>query len=261
MQYRLRESWRRQTSRINPQPIFVFGNQKSGTSAVAGLLGEATGLSYTIDIFCLYRGLEERLLSNEASFDELLSKARYYFSQDIIKDPSFTLFYDDFRDKFPDSRRVFVLRDPRQNIRSILNRLGLPGNLKDLSTQHWSRLKEEYPDWYIIVEGSLAGHKGNNYIENLALRCRKFFQIYLKYQTEVIPVRYEDFNQDKVETIQNLAAELGLKIIQNIDRVKDVQFQPKGNPTVDLDAFFGAENLKIIQNICGEEMTAVGYQI
>ncbi|MFW5993131.1 MAG: hypothetical protein ACOCPO_03245 [Desulfohalobiaceae bacterium] len=37
------------TSSLQQEPIFVLGNQKSGTSAVAGLLGEMAGESVTID--------------------------------------------------------------------------------------------------------------------------------------------------------------------------------------------------------------------
>ena len=34
---------------VNPSPIFVLGNQKSGTSAISMLLGELSGLSVTKD--------------------------------------------------------------------------------------------------------------------------------------------------------------------------------------------------------------------
>lgn len=261
MQYRLRESWRRQTSRINPQPILVFGNQKSGTSAIAALLGETTDLSYTIDIFCRYIGLEERLFLRVASLEELLTKGLYYFSKDIVKDPSFIFFYDEFLDRFPDSQRVFVIRDPRQNIRSILNRLRLPGNVENLSSEHWQFIQKQFPNWYIVLDGGLAGHKGKTYIETLALRWRRVFQIYLKHQTELILIQYETFNQDKVKSIHELASKIGLQAIRNIDHIKDVQFQPKGNPKVELEDFFGTDNLKRIEDICGEEMIALGYRI
>lgn len=260
LSYRLRESWRWHTSHVNPEPIFVFGNQKAGTSAIAALLGEATGLSYTIDILCLYENLETKLLQGESSFDEVIHKARYYFSQDIIKDPGFTFFYDEIASRFPKSKKVFILRDPRQNIRSILNRLEIPGNLPDLSPQHWQHIRENFPNWYHILEGSLAGHKGENYIETLALRCQKAFRIYRQHQAELIAIHYEDFQKNKVEKIQNLASQLGLQAIKNIDHVKDVQFQPRGNNSLSLNDFFGNENLHRIEAICQEDMEALGYR-
>jgi len=259
--YRLRELWRSHTASVNENPIFVFGNQKSGTSAIAALLGEATGLSYTIDILCLYDGLEERLLRNECSFNEVIDKTRYYFSQDIIKDPGFTFFYEELAHRFPNSKKVFVLRDPRQNIRSILNRLDIPGNLIDLSPEHWQKIKHSFPSWYPVIEGGIAGHKGENYIATLALRCQRIFKLYRQHQTEVVTIKYEDFNQDKVQQIANLARQLGLEINHNIDRIKDVQFQPKGNIELSLEDFFGLANLKRIQEICREDMVALGYPL
>lgn len=176
VRYRWREHWRRQTTQVNPQPILIFGNQKSGTSAITTLLGEATGLSYTIDIFCLYANLEEQILAGQNSFDELLHKGRYYFSKDIIKDPGLTFFYSELRTRFPQAKRVFILRDPRQNIRSILNRLGLPGHLQDLSAEDWHRVRRDTPSWLPVLDGRLAGHHGRTHIETLALRCKKPFK-------------------------------------------------------------------------------------
>lgn len=261
LRYQLQESWRRQTARVNPNPIFVFGNQKAGTSAIAALLGEATGLSYTIDILCLYEGLEERLLKGDSSFDEVIDRGRYYFSKAIIKDPGFTFFYDQLAVQFPSAKRVFVLRDPRQNIRSILNRLQLPGDLEDLAPEQWQRIKQQFPGWYPVLDGSLAGHQGKTYIETLALRCQQVLQLYCQHQAELAPIYYETFKQDKVGSIHQLAAQLGLPVTHAIDSVKDVQFQPKGNAAMPLDIFFGSANLQRIEAICGDAMLAVGYSL
>ncbi len=261
VQYRLRETWRRYTSRVNPEPVLVFGNQKAGTSAIAALLGEATGLSYTIDIFCFYQGLEEQLLRSEVPFDALVKKARYSFSKDIVKDPSFVFFYDELAARFPQAKRVFVLRDPRQNIRSILNRLALPGHLNDLSPEHWARLQREFPGWCPILDGRFTGHSQMTYIEALALRCQQVFQIHAEHQSSVVPIYYEHFNEDKVTAIHQLVAQLGLPFVHSIDQVKDIQFQPRGNAAIALEDFFGAKNLDRIEEICGDTMRAVGYSL
>ncbi|PNW35287.1 UNVERIFIED_CONTAM: hypothetical protein BEN50_17775 [Euhalothece sp. KZN 001] len=261
VKYRIRERWRCYTSQVNPHPILVFGNQKSGTSAVTALLGEATGLSYTIDIFCLYEDLEERLLKRETSLNELLDRARFYFSREIIKEPGLTFFYDDLRAHFPKSHQVFVLRNPYDNIRSILNRVNLPGNLEDLNDIHWQYIREKLPYWYVVFDGTFAGHKGNNYIETLALRCRQVFEIYLSCQTNVIPIWYESFKKNKVKIIHQLASELNLPIKHNIENIKDNQFQPKGNSSIDTETFFGSKNMERIRKICGEVALDVGYEI
>jgi hypothetical protein len=257
--YRLRELWRRQTAQIHPDPIFIFGNQKSGTSAIAALLGEATGLAYTIDIFCLYQGLEEKLLKGNSNFDEVIRLGRYYFSKPIIKDPGFTFFYDDIASRFPISKKAFVLRDPRHNIRSILNRLEIQGNLIDLSTENWCEIQKKFPGWFHIIEGSLAQHKGKDYIETLALRSKKALRIYIENQSHLIGIKYEDFQKNKTGEIENLAHKLGLKLINDITPIKDLQFQPKGQSSQPLVNFFGSQNLSKIERICAEEMSILGY--
>ena len=261
VKHRIRETWRHHTTNINTQPIFVFGNQKSGTSAIAALLGEMTGRSYTIDIFCHFGDIESQLLGGQASLNEFIQQTRFYFSRDIVKDPSLTFFYDELKERFPNAERIFVLRDPRQNIRSILNRLGLPGNLNDLSPEKWHQIAITHPAWLPVLDGKLAGHQGKSYIETLALRCQKTFQIYLQNRAEVIPIYYEAFKADKSGAIQALAQQLGLPIRNDITALKDIQFQPKGNATVPLDIFFGPENLSLIETICGETMMAVGYSL
>lgn len=261
IQYRVREKWRRRFSYIHPNPVLVFGNQKSGTSAIATLLGEATGLSYTIDMFCLYGDLEERLLQSKTSLDELLDCARFYFSKDIIKEPGLTFFYKELCSHFPNSPQVFVLRNPYNNIRSILNRVGIPGNLDNLEESHWQYIREKFPYWHVILDGTLAGHKGDSYIETLALRCRKVFEIYLNSQKSFTPVYYESFKTNKVRTIHQLAYELNLPIKKSIESIKDTQFQPKGNSSIDIETFFGNKNLKLIREVCGEVALKVGYNI
>ncbi|MCB9079914.1 MAG: sulfotransferase [Anaerolineaceae bacterium] len=259
--YQLRELWRRKTAKLNPQPILIFGNQKSGTSAITALLAEATGLTYTIDILCRYPGLEESLLYDRTNFEEMIARARYYFSKNIIKDPSFTFFYPDLCYRFPQAQRVFVLRDPRHNIRSILNRLQLPGHLEDLSDNHWHIISTRFPAWYPVLDGRAAGHKGSTYIETLARRCRHIFQIYLTNQNEVVPIYYEAFNRHKVHSINRLAEQLGLPIVNSIEPKKDIQFQPKGDTSVTLESFFGPTNLKLIKDTCRPEMIRLGYDV
>lgn len=261
IQYRIKERWRRRFSKIHPNPILIFGNQKSGTSAVTALLGEATGLSYTIDVFCLYDDLEERLLQHQASLDELLDRARFYFSRQIIKEPGLTFFYPELCTRFPNSQQVFVLRNPYENIRSILNRANLPGDLEDLQDSHWQYIKEKLPYWYVVFDGTLAGHRGQTYIETLALRCRRVFEVYLTCQTSVIPIWYESFKEKKVETINQLAGQLHLPIKQDITKIQDTQFQPKGNSSLDMKTFFGLKNIERIRKICGEASLAVGYKL
>ncbi|MEQ8538031.1 MAG: sulfotransferase [Coleofasciculus sp. D1-CHI-01] len=258
--YRVQNSWRCYTSQINPNPIFVFGNQKSGTSAVTALLGEATNLTYCVDILCFFGDMEEKLLKREYSFDEIVNKSKYYFSKDIIKDPTFTFFVNKTTLRFPSAKKIFVLRDPRSNIRSILNRLDIPGNLNDLHLNLWHKLREKFPyNWYHVLDGTLLKHKGRDYIETLALRCKKVLQFYIANQSNFTAIKYENFQANKVSEIESLASRLELKIVNNINPIKNVQFQPKGKSSISLIDFFGSSNLRKIEEICREEMSILDY--
>ena len=253
--------WRHYTSSVNPAPILIFGNQKSGTSAITALLGEATRSSYTIDVYCHYLGLEKEMLQGKIETRKLLEIVRYHFSKVIIKDPGFIFFYEELNSHFPESKKVFIYRDPRQNIRSILNRLNLPGHFHDLDQGSWEKLEAKFPGWYLVLEGSLAGHKGKTYIETLALRWRRVMETYFNNKIDFVPIRYESFLSDKIGMIAHLAELLGLEVKENISPLKDLQFQPKGNKNISLEAFFGSKNLRIIEEICGKIMIDVGYDL
>ncbi|RME38856.1 MAG: hypothetical protein D6788_06610, partial [Planctomycetota bacterium] len=119
---------RRRFARPHPAPVIVLGNQKSGTTVIAALLAESAGCAVTLDIFFRFRRpVLARLLTGRDSLDRFIRRHPYWFSHPIIKEPSLTFFHDDLRRLFPSARFVFIVRDPRDNIRSILNRLRLPG--------------------------------------------------------------------------------------------------------------------------------------
>jgi len=256
---RIREKVRRQTSRVNPTPILVFGNQKSGTSVITALLGEATEHSYTIDIFCFYGDATKQLLTGTRDFEAFVQEARYYFSKDIVKEPSFIAFYDELLDRFPDAKRVFILRHPVDNVRSILNRLDLPGHLDQLDSNHWKQVDDISSNWKLILEGTLFGHEGQNYIETLALRWRQAAQLYRQHEDDFALIKYEDFNAGKKHAIHRLAAQLGLEVTNSIEDLVDVQYQPKGQADVTPEAFFGARNLATIERVVRNEMKALDY--
>ncbi|MBN1239849.1 MAG: hypothetical protein JXB36_15210, partial [Gammaproteobacteria bacterium] len=107
---------------VNDHPIFILGMQKAGTSAVAHLLGERTASTTTVDFFDeVYDPVYPRLVRGEISTREYVLRNRLDFSRDIIKEPNLTLLYRQLLEHFPAARFVFVVRDPRDNIRSLLN--------------------------------------------------------------------------------------------------------------------------------------------
>lgn len=256
---RLKTEWDTINARISPNPVIVLGNQKSGTSAIAALLSEMTGLSVSID---LRKEVDsptyQKVKKGELSFAEFVRVNKLDFSREIVKEPNLTLFYKELIEYFPRSQFIFVIRDPRDNIRSILNRLKIPGNLSSLSPEYRGEMT---PAWDLIVDSQWLGVKGDNYIEMLADRWNLMTDVFLTNRQQMILSRYEVFVKDKVAEIERLAQYLNLPQVNDISEKVDIQFQPKGNNKVKWEDFFGAENLTKIEQICAKKMSEVDYPL
>ena len=238
--------------------LFVLGNQKSGTTAIAGLLGDITQLPTTLDIKREYRAPTLHLVTSGAmKLEQMIIKNISEFARPIVKVPNLTFHHEDLKRLFPNARFLLVVRDPRDNIRSILNRLKLPGTLKTLTQEHWDQMPIA---WRYVLNNEWQGIQAANHIESLAKRWNVAASVFLKPDAPMMVVRYEDFLQDKVGTITHLAKSLGLDIRSDIaDRVH-VQFQPAGVRNVRWDDFFGEENLGTINTICGPLMSKFNYR-
>lgn len=242
---------------INPHPILVLGNQKSGTSVIAALLGKLTNLSVTIDLIKeVYHPVHHQVIQGKLSFDQFVRINKLDFSRAIVKEPNLSLLYPNLIDYFPQSQLVFVVRDPRDNLRSILNRLQLPGNLSQLDSKQWESLSST---WQIILENQGLNLPGNNYIERMAYRWNYMSHLFNQYSEKTILIRYEDFLQDKSQAITDLAQKLGLPPVNDISDQVDVQYQSRGNRSVKWLDFFGEENLHKIEGVCGEQMKKFNY--
>ena len=247
------------TAKINPQPILVLGNQKSGTSAIAALLAEMTDLSVTIDLRKeIPNPTYDKIIKGELTFSEFVQLNKLDFSRDIVKEPNLTLLDRELAEYFPNSDFVFVIRDPRDNIRSILNRLQLPGNLTKLESKQCKNMSQA---WKLIVDNKWLGLDGENYIEMLAYRWNFTSDVFLKNQEKMKLIRYEDFLQDKMGEIASLAEALKLKPSKDISDKVDIQFQGRGNREVKWYQFFGKNNLSRIDEICGERMRLLNYPL
>ncbi len=244
---------------IHPHPIFVLGNQKSGTSAIAVLLSEISGLSVTNDLVKeMKRPILDRVHRGEISFSTFLQKNRLDFSRDIVKEPSLTLFHDHLVEHFPESKSVFVIRDPRDNIRSILQRLKIPGDLPQLEERYCGEVTRA---WALVLWGSWFGIQGENYIEMLAGRWNAMADVLLKNRDRMIYVRFEDFLENKLGVIDRLAKDLGIPRRYDISDKTDIQYQPPGDRSVKWVDFFGSENKQRIERVCRDWMLELGYEV
>lgn len=239
------------------QPLFVLGNQKSGTSAIARMLGERGGMSVTIDLYCdvLYPE-HPQVINGEMSIEVFIRKNALDFSRNVIKDSNLTLLFPQLRKHFPYARFLFVVRDPRDNIRSILNRLRLSGTDASEEVRARHRLPRA---WKPVLDMSWYGIEGN-VIETLAYRWCTMMDIYFRDREQFVLCRYEDFCKNKSAEIDRLCDEMGIARRASIEHLLNRQFQHKGDARVTWRDFFGDDNLATIERICGEHMNTLGYE-
>ncbi len=245
-------------ARVQPAPVIVLGHQKCGTSAIAALLGAISGRSVAID---LQREVErptfQRLHGGELDLDRFIRANRLEFSREIVKEANLTPLHAELRRRFPESRFAFVIRDPRSNLRSILQRLSLPGRPGDADPAALARVSES---WRLVLDGTWLGLEGDDYLAMLAARWQHFADIAAGARDELEILRYEDFLADKAGAIRDLAARLGLPHDRDISAGLDVQYQPRGDHSASLLDFFGAEGLARIERICARGMADFGYE-
>jgi hypothetical protein len=243
---------------INRSPIILLGKGKSGTTAIAALLAEATGKSVSLDIPALFADGIRPILQGRSSLAQVIGRERLAFSNDILKQPTLTWLYEQLRECFPDAKFVMITRDPRDNIRSVLNRMDLRGDLDDLTSDQIGGIHAGWR-WH-FAEPQLLGLTGGNYIELSAARWNKAVDIYLAHSADFRLMRYEDFMTDRVGSIARLAADLGLPVTTDISKDVDKQFQPRGKDRgLAWAEFFGPRNLAAIETICATRMERIGY--
>lgn len=218
-------TWLKNTfTRPNKNTLFVFGFQKSGTSAIAGLLAKKTGKSVTIDTPYFWNPYSSMIISGELIIADHVKKYSYPFSKRIIKEPNTTFFIPQLKEYFNLDFYIFIIRNPFDNIRSILNRLKLSGNLEDIDIlqvdKNWRGLFEEsqVKDYISVLASKWL--EANNQPDIINSRS-------------CILIRYEVLRWIK----KNLSFKIGFQPVNSIAHLVDKQYQPKGNPNIDLKKF------------------------
>ncbi len=245
-------------SKRNPKALFVLGNPKSGTTIIANLLSKATKQTLTSDIQSAIKHATLQLDFKLLALNSFIKEHKYEFSKEIIKEPILSFYTEELIESFPNAKFIWIVRDPYQNIRSILNRLKIPGNLTKINFNNFVEL-EKTPAWKLNLQSKMFGYNSSNYIEALAFRWNHAINIYKQNIDKITLVRYEDFIIDKQKYIEDLVLELGFTIESDISNYVDIQYQPKGNAEIDLKEFFGEDNYKIIGRLCKENMKELRY--
>ena len=244
-----------------PRPrVFVTGMPKSGTTAIVKLMGIASAEKIVSDPFHLLdkRGVRFRdaLFAGETSVPQLMRRYPSVFRGTILKDPNFIFFADAIAKAYPDAHWVFTVRDPRDNLRSVLNRLGLPGKAHEIELE-----KREIGDtWRRVLEGRTPEIRGKDPIHRLAQRWVMMAEIALASERMTLS-RYEQFNADKQAAIAGLCDATGLRNAHSIAAYMDTQFQPRGDRDAVWEEFFGPPELAMILDICGPTMARLGYEL
>jgi hypothetical protein len=171
-----------------------------------------------------------------------------------VKEPGLTFVAPALMTHFAKSRAVMVLRNPWQNIRSILERVDVRGDADRLIPGQ-RRLNRT---WRSILAGSDLGLPPAHYIDILAQRWLKAAEIAVPLGDRAVMIRYEDFSRHKRETVETLAHDLRLPVVADISEKLDHQFQPRGRGA-DPKEFFG-QNYARIAAICGAKAAQLGYE-
>ncbi len=244
----------RASYQVNPRAIIVLGNPKTGSNAIASLLAEYCGISKTLDIPQLWSPVIINILEGKCNLASVIRKHPKPFSRDLIKEPLLSLIFDQVKQTFPQSRYVFISRDPRDNIRSILNRLGVSGNLKEFGSE-----QKQLPDgWSESFNPKVLRTNYTHYIDILAHRWNLITNVYLENRDDMILIRYEDFMQNKTGAIAALARILRLPAINDISEKVDIPYNSAGKDRdLPWETFFGSENLQRIERICGSRLEII----
>ena len=251
----LAERARATLTRPHPAPLFLFGNQKSGGTAIAGLLSAATGLRAALDLEGTTAPRFARLVRGKTTLEDFVTKNAWSFSAPIVKDGNLTFVAEPLMAHFGVARAIFILRNPCDNIRSILDRLKLPGDLAHLDV---ATIRAN-ATWRGILSGGDLDFSPDHYVSILARRWRQAAEICEAGGDAFVRVRYEDFLADKRGEIERLGRAFDLETPNDIGALLERDYQRRGNPAVALRKFFGEENSRRIADICGEAAGRLGY--
>lgn len=252
--YRLRRRMRQLAGRVHPDPVYALGNQKSGTTAIAALLAEHTGVTATLDLKRFTPQENDGLLHGTLSVQEFIRHHRRDFAADLVKEPALTFLWPAFRQALRQPRTLFIVRDPRSNIRSILNRVDRPGNADGVADFQAIPVA-----WQRVIDNRWLGIPHTHFIDSMAARWNLAVDIYERHRDEMLLVRYEDFTAAKAATIGRLADAMGFEHRRDISHRVDVPFQRVGDRKVTPEDFFGRANLERIERLCAGRMERFGY--
>lgn len=243
-----------------PRPgVFISGMPKSGTTAILRLMGLASGATTLNDPF--YKldlqkvDFRDALFEGQLPLSSLMRRYPRIFRGELVKDPNLIFFYEDLAATYPEAGWVYTVRDPRDNIRSILNRLHLPGRVDAITPL----LDDVQGAWKRVLDGRSPTLGGRDPFERMAKRWVRMAEEVDRAGDRVEVSRYEDFMQGKEAQIATLCRAVGLDPVHDIAEHVDTQFQPKGDRRAVWSEFYGPEELATIDRVRAPWLEKFGY--
>lgn len=242
----------------HPDPILVLGTQKSGTTAVAALLGLASRQAVSLDLVRDLRRPTAMLVAEGGlAFGRFVRRHAVDFSRPIVKEPNLTFLLPWILQRWPRARMLFVVRNPLQTVRSVLDRLGLRGDRDTLDPR-----AEIPPGWRPVLDSRWVGAEGDGVLAQLGGRARIAAEIALAtLQARPATTRvltYEAFLRDKAGAIRAVAADLGLPSDGEIESHLETPFQPVGRGERDPRRFFGDALPGLMRSVRGPAWASLG---
>lgn len=238
-----------------PQPrVFIFGMQKSGTSAIAGLLASRVGVSVTVDFPLEIYKPSFQEVENERDLQQFIRRNHRELSRCVVKEPNLTYLAHPLLRAFPNAHAIAVIREPAATIRSIFARLGIRGDTQD--NEPLRQLAT--PGWDAVFDGAWQGFGACGPVACMAQRWTRCAGIIDELGSRVHTIRYEDFVSDKQGVVDRAAQAVSLEPKNCIENELDRQFQPRGQYAGSVQDFFGP-NLQVIADSTRDMSKRFGY--
>ena len=231
--------------------FLLVGCESSGTSIAAHLLFRNAKMRF------LNEGVENWVWQAYMSIYQGQSRVRDYPRLqifDTIKVPGFAAILDKFVEEFPNTRIVYVVRDPRDIVVSAMKTWRV-ADREGLRTIPW-------------VAETWLGTSSSDPVVRLAMRWKTYLEVSLRIPG-VVYVRYEDFCADKVGCITSLATDLNLEVDEQWLRSQcDEQlahssvrnYKPQG-PGGYRRGVLSKDDIRRIEMVCGEYMAKWNYDL
>ena len=230
----------------------LVGSESSGTTAVADLLFKGhRELRYLEEgeqqwVWKAYR----EIYQGRARLQDY-ARLRLF---DAIKVPGFSVIIKEFLTEFPDSKVLYLIRDPRDFASSAIKTWKIK-TMAEFGNIPWTNV-----EW--------LGVSSRNPVECLAMRWKVYFNAARQVKS-VNFMKYETFCADKVGTISALSGQLDL--VCNKERVEAVcdqqlshssvrAYRPSG-PGAWRDSILRVEDIATIERVCGDEMQECSYEL